>query len=62
MCLLSVCKLIPFEQHQNVYISYPMKLEQYLMEGRYNRMWSLKDSAPAQEFHFFVDTFVDTVR
>ena len=38
----------------NVYISYPVKLEQNLMEGSYQKVFMLKDNVPDPHYTFFV--------
>lgn len=46
----------------NPFIIYPLKLEQSLIEGTYNRIWEAKQSAPAVEYGWFVDGLVDNIR
>jgi len=56
-------ELLPPETiHNNVYVKYPVALEQYLMEGRYNKIFLAKSSVPAPHYRFFVDLLLDTVR
>ena len=38
-----------------------VELEQRLMEGIYNKVFSLRSAAPAPEYAFFLDTLVHTV-
>jgi len=45
----------------NKYISYPLALEQYIMEGRYNKIFAAKNNAPSEIYHFFMDILIDTV-
>jgi len=47
---------------QNIYISHPVKLEQYLMEGTYNKIFLSKANVPAPAYVFFMDALLDTVR
>lgn len=46
----------------NVFIQHPLALEQYLMEGRYNKLFLAKGNAPAESYNFFIDILLDTVR
>lgn len=56
-------ELLPaHEIQQNVYISHPVSLEQWLMEGRYNKLFLSKDNVPADSYHFFIDLLLDTIR
>lgn len=44
------------------YIRHPLALEQYLMEGSYNKIFLAKDNVPAESYTLFMDTLLDTVR
>ena len=55
-------ELIPLEQLSNVYIEKPVLLEQYLMEGRYNQVWNLKNEAPSPFYAFFMEELMHTIR
>ncbi len=46
----------------NVYIRHPLQIEQYLMEGSYNKVWHLRSNVPAEEYLFFVDILILTIR
>lgn len=48
--------------HDNPYIRHPVELEQYLMEGSFNKVHLARESAPSQSFHFFLDQLMDTIR
>ncbi|KAI8915888.1 COP9 signalosome [Gorgonomyces haynaldii] len=50
------------EQFQNVYIKHPIQIEQSLMEGSYNKVWNTRQSVPAEEYKFFVDILIHTIR
>ncbi len=52
----------PEQLHSNIYIKHPVQLEQWLMEGRYNKVWHARQDAPAQEYLFFVDMLMETIR
>lgn len=56
-------ELLPADHIQkNLYISHPLSLEQYLMEGSYNKIFLAKDSVPAESYNFFIDILLDTIR
>lgn len=46
----------------NPFITFPLKLEQSLIEGTYHRIWEAKESAPAIEYGWFIDGLVDSIR
>jgi len=46
----------------NKFIQHPLALEQYLMEGRYNKLFMAKGNSPAECYNFFIDILLDTVR
>jgi len=55
--------LLPVGQGEgNIYISYPVHLEQYLMEGSYNKVFLLKENVPADTYKFFVEKLLLTLR
>ncbi|XP_055609903.1 26S proteasome non-ATPase regulatory subunit 8 [Uranotaenia lowii] len=47
---------------ENEFIRHPLALEQYLMEGRYNKIFQAKGNAPAESYNFFIDILLQTVR
>lgn len=55
-------ELIPVTLRSNYYISYALKLEQYLMEGSYSRVTSAREALPDPSFSFFLNTLMDTMR
>lgn len=46
----------------NIYIRHPLSLEQYLMEGSYNKIFLAKGNVPAASYNFFIDILLNTVR
>ncbi|ETW84574.1 hypothetical protein HETIRDRAFT_473268 [Heterobasidion irregulare TC 32-1] len=46
----------------NPFISHPVNLERWLMEGSYSKVWNAREDAPAAEYAFFVDSLVGTIR
>lgn len=56
-------ELLPSDQIQsNVYIRHPLSLEQYLMEGSYNKIFLAKGNVPAESYNFFIDILLETIR
>lgn len=55
-------ELIPFENLSNLYIKHPLSLEQYLMEGCYNKIFLAKANVPSPYYTLFMDTLVVTIR
>ena len=53
---------LPCSELSNVYIKHPVSLEQYIMEGSYNKVLSLKGNVPAESYNFFFDILLNTVR
>lgn len=46
----------------NVHIMHPVSLEQWLMEGRYNKVFYSKGNVPAESYTFFIDILLNTIR
>lgn len=56
-------ELLPSDQIQsNIYIRHPLSLEQYLMEGSYNKIFLAKGNVPAASYNFFIDILLNTIR
>ncbi|CAB0011603.1 unnamed protein product, partial [Nesidiocoris tenuis] len=56
-------ELLPSDQIQsNPYIQHPLSLEQYLMEGNYNKIFLAKGNVPAASYNFFIDILLETIR
>eukprot|EP01118_Nematostelium_gracile_P006096 TRINITY_DN194_c0_g1_i1.p1 TRINITY_DN194_c0_g1~~TRINITY_DN194_c0_g1_i1.p1 ORF type:complete len:278 (-),score=83.42 TRINITY_DN194_c0_g1_i1:27-809(-) len=55
-------ELIPFEKQSNVYIKHPVQLEQYMMEGSYNKVLKATSDVPSKYFSFFMGLLMNTVR
>ncbi|TPX65284.1 hypothetical protein SpCBS45565_g05279 [Spizellomyces sp. 'palustris'] len=47
---------------ENVYIRHPVQIEQCLMEGSYNKVWHSRANVPAEEYAFFIDILMGTIR
>jgi len=58
----SELELIAVEHWENLYINYPLQLEQRLMEGNYNKVLRARKSLPLPDYEFFADMLVKTVR
>uniref|UniRef100_A0A2M4AGD1 26S proteasome non-ATPase regulatory subunit 8 n=1 Tax=Anopheles triannulatus TaxID=58253 RepID=A0A2M4AGD1_9DIPT len=56
-------ELLPADIIQtNPFIRHPLALEQYVMEGRYNKIFQAKGNVPAESYNFFIDILLQTVR
>lgn len=54
--------LDPSLLQENIYIKHPVQLEQSLMEGSYNKVWNARQDVPADEYLFFIDILMGTIR
>lgn len=50
------------ELRNNIYILHPVTLEQWLMEGRYNKVVLSRGTVPAESYTFFMDELIKTIR
>ncbi|KAI8976738.1 cornichon protein-domain-containing protein [Pilobolus umbonatus] len=48
--------------HSNPFIKQAVDLEQFLMEGSYNKVWSTRSTVKGDEFMFFYDILINTIR
>jgi len=56
-------ELLPVNEIQsNIYLKHPVSMEQYLMEGSYNKVFLAKGNVPAESYIFFVDILLKTIR
>ncbi|KAL8583821.1 26S proteasome non-ATPase regulatory subunit 8 [Nucella lapillus] len=72
LCLLSQNRLAEFhtelellpvkELQSNIYIKHPVSMEQYLMEGSYNKVFLARGNVPADNYNFFIDILLNTIR
>lgn len=72
LCLLSQNRLAEFhaelerlpvkEIQSNIYIKHPVSMEQYLMEGSYNKVFLARGNVPAENYNFFIDILLNTIR
>ena len=53
---------IPTEMHSNVFIVHPIRLELFLMEGSYNKLWAARADVPDESYLFFMDQLMSTLR
>ena len=59
---LEAIRLTPEAAAENPYIAHPVAVERWLMEGSYSKVWSAREEAPADEYKFFVDSLMGTIR
>ena len=50
------------ELQNNIYIRHPVSLEQWLMEGSYNKVFISKDEVPTPSYTPFIDILLNTIR
>lgn len=53
---------IPQLKRQREFISFPVKLEQFLMEGAYNKILKVDDALPHPSYGWFMEMLVSSVR
>ncbi|PWN86541.1 hypothetical protein FA10DRAFT_304859 [Acaromyces ingoldii] len=44
------------------YIQHPVHLERWLMEGSYSKVWRARKEVPREEYSYFVDELMGTIR
>jgi 26S proteasome regulatory subunit N12 len=47
---------------EDPYLSHPVNLERWLMEGSYAKVWAAREEAPTDEYEFFVEELMGTIR
>ena len=72
LCLLSQNRLGDFHTElellppdvllSNPYIENPVQLEQFIMEGKYNKVIDIRYNVPADSYKFFIDVLLVTIR
>jgi len=50
------------EMQNDLYIKHPIKIEQYLMEGNYNKLFLAKSNIPSESYSYFIEILLLTVR
>lgn len=55
-------ELLTVEEQKYLYIKHPISLEQFLMEGSYHKVFLSKGNVPAQNYNFFIDILIDTIK
>lgn len=50
------------ELQNNIYIRHPVSLEQWLMEGAYNKVFISKDEVPAPTYTPLIEILLNTIR
>ncbi|KAJ3392151.1 hypothetical protein HDU92_008628 [Lobulomyces angularis] len=53
---------LSLDQLGNIYIKHPIEVEQCLMEGSYSKVWNSRQNVPAEEYLFFIDILMSTIR
>lgn len=55
-------ELLTIEEQKNVYISVPVSLEQYFIDGNYFKILHTKQNVPLMIYNYFIDKMIETVR
>jgi len=56
-------ELLPAQVIQkNPYIASPVRLEQFIMEGSYNKVVDTKENVPAKSYSYFIEILLETIR
>jgi len=55
-------ELISKEDQLNVFIKYPIEIEQNMMEGSYNKVLKARETVPSETYMLFAETLLGTVR
>ena len=55
-------ELLSVEEQHDIYIKHPIVLEQFLMEGSFHCVFLSKENVPAQNYTFFINILIDTIR
>ncbi|PAA76103.1 hypothetical protein BOX15_Mlig026115g2 [Macrostomum lignano] len=50
------------KQMESVYIRHPVSMEQYLMEGSYNKVFLSKSNVPSERYNLFMNILLNTTR
>jgi 26S proteasome regulatory subunit N12 len=72
LCLLAQGRLSDFhvelerltvdDVEHNMYIKYPVSMEQYIMEGCYNHLFLSRSNVPSDRYNYFIDILLSTTR
>jgi len=55
-------ELLNYDDLKNKFIAFPMNIEQYLIQGRYNKIINAKNDIPNDQYKLFLDEMKTTVR
>jgi len=50
------------EIHSDIYIKHPIQIEQYLMEGNYNKLFLAQSNIPSESYGYFIEILLQTIR
>lgn len=53
---------LPEHLIKTVEVQHPVRIEQWLMEGNYGKVWASREQVPCEESMFFVDSLMGTIR
>eukprot|EP01083_Nonionella_stella_P012261 34791_1 len=55
-------ELLSFDDLENKYIKFPMRIEQFMMEGSYGEIWNSRDHQPDKTYTVLMSKLEQTVR
>jgi len=55
-------ELIPSDKQNDIFVRQPLQLEQYMMEGAYNKVLQARTEVPSESYNIFMDQLMGTVR
>jgi len=55
-------ELLNDDELRSPYVLHPLLLEQYMMEGAYNKVLQAREDVPSEYYSFFMDILMDTIR
>uniref|UniRef100_A0A7S2WG96 CSN8/PSMD8/EIF3K domain-containing protein n=1 Tax=Mucochytrium quahogii TaxID=96639 RepID=A0A7S2WG96_9STRA len=58
----SLLELVPMKERENIYVTFVVELEQYLMEGSYNKVLAARTRTPSSIYTFLLENLEETVR
>mmetsp|Transcript_2456 Transcript_2456/g.4068 ORF Transcript_2456/g.4068 Transcript_2456/m.4068 type:complete len:261 (+) Transcript_2456:126-908(+) len=58
----SLLELVPMNERQNKYTMFVVELEQYLMEGSYNKVLAARKRTPSKTYSWLLEVLEETVR
>lgn len=58
----SLLELVPLAERENKFVTFVVELEQFLMEGSYNKVLAARKRAPSKVYSWLLESLEETVR